>query len=53
MQNGSRNVGGVFRGQKLHRMGNPEDIAHAVVFLASENAAYITGTILHVNGGMY
>ena len=37
----------------LNRMGNPEDIAHAVEFLASENAAYITGTILHVNGGMY
>ena len=37
----------------LNRMGNPEDIAHAVEFLVSENAAYITGTILHVNGGMY
>ena len=37
----------------LNRMGNPEDIAHAVEFLASEKAAYITGTILHVNGGMY
>ena len=37
----------------LNRMGNPEDIAHAVEFLASENAAYITGSILHVNGGMY
>jgi len=37
----------------LGRLGSPEDIAHAVVFLASEHAAYITGQILHVNGGMY
>jgi len=37
----------------LGRLGSPEDIAHAVSFLASENAAYITGQILHVNGGMY
>ena len=29
------------------------DIANAVAFLASEEASYITGTILHVNGGMY
>lgn len=35
------------------RMGNPEEIASAVCFLASEGAAYITGTTLHVNGGMY
>ncbi len=35
------------------RMGTPEDIAYAVDFLASEAAAYITGTTLHVNGGMY
>jgi 3-oxoacyl-[acyl-carrier protein] reductase len=37
----------------LGRLGSPEDIAHAVVFLASPQAAYITGTTLHVNGGMY
>ena len=37
----------------LGRMGDPEDIANAVAFLASEDASYITGTILHVNGGMY
>ncbi|MDQ6957970.1 MAG: 3-oxoacyl-ACP reductase FabG [Mariprofundaceae bacterium] len=37
----------------LGRLGSPDDIAQAVVFLASENAAYITGQILHVNGGMY
>jgi len=37
----------------LGRLGSPEDIAHAVVFLASAQAAYITGATLHVNGGMY
>jgi 3-oxoacyl-[acyl-carrier protein] reductase len=37
----------------LGRLGSPDDIAHAVVFLASPNAGYITGTTLHVNGGMY
>ena len=31
----------------------PEDIAHAVAFLASPEAGYITGATLHVNGGMY
>ncbi len=37
----------------LGRMGDADDIANAVAFLASEEASYITGTILHVNGGMY
>ena len=37
----------------LGRLGSPEDIAHAVVFLASPRAGYITGATLHVNGGMY
>ncbi|HEV2612044.1 MAG TPA: 3-oxoacyl-ACP reductase FabG [Noviherbaspirillum sp.] len=37
----------------LGRFGLPEDIAAAVAFLASPQAAYITGTTLHVNGGMY
>ncbi|MHB1529739.1 MAG: 3-oxoacyl-ACP reductase FabG [Acidiferrobacteraceae bacterium] len=37
----------------LHRLGQPEDIARAVAFLASPEAAYITGTVLHVNGGLY
>ena len=35
------------------RMGLPEEIAHAVAFLASEHASYINGQVLHVNGGMY
>ncbi len=37
----------------LGRLGTPEDIASAVAFLASPQAAYITGATLHVNGGMY
>ena len=37
----------------LGRMGDADDIANAVVFLASKEASYITGTVLHVNGGMY
>ncbi len=37
----------------IGRMGKPEEIAHAVAFLASPQASYITGTELHVNGGMY
>jgi 3-oxoacyl-[acyl-carrier protein] reductase len=36
----------------LGRVGSPEDIAHATVFLASEEASYITGHVLNVNGGM-
>lgn len=34
-------------------MGTPEDVASAVLFLASEGASYITGHTIHVNGGMY
>ena len=35
------------------RLGEPNDIAASVVFLASDESAYLTGTTLHVNGGMY
>lgn len=37
----------------LGRLGKPEEVAFAVAFLAAPQAAYITGTTLHVNGGMY
>lgn len=37
----------------LGQLGKPQDIAHAVAFVASPQAAYITGQELHVNGGMY
>lgn len=37
----------------LGRLGKPSDIAHAVAYLASPRAAYVTGQELHVNGGMY
>ena len=37
----------------LGRLGRPEDVAEAVAYLASERAGYVTGTTLHVNGGMF
>ena len=37
----------------LNHFGTPEDIAAAVLFLASNEAKYITGQTLHVNGGMF
>jgi 3-oxoacyl-[acyl-carrier protein] reductase len=37
----------------LKRLGTPDDVAHAIVFLASDEASYITGHVLAVNGGMY
>jgi 3-oxoacyl-[acyl-carrier protein] reductase len=43
----------ILHGIPLKRMGTPEDIASAVAFLASEEASYITGHVLNVNGGMY
>jgi 3-oxoacyl-[acyl-carrier protein] reductase len=36
----------------LHRLAAPEDIARAVLFLASDHASYITGTCLAVDGGL-
>jgi len=46
-------IAGLLQQIPLGRFGLPEDIAAAVGFLASSHAAYITGTTLHVNGGMY
>lgn len=43
----------IFQRIPMLRMGNIEDIAAAVLFLASDGAGYITGQTLHVNGGMY
>ncbi len=37
----------------MRRFGLPEEVAHAAVFLASDHAAYITGHVMNVNGGMY
>jgi 3-oxoacyl-[acyl-carrier protein] reductase len=37
----------------LGRLGSVEDVAHAVRFLAGDDAAYLTGQIIHVNGGLY
>ena len=36
----------------LARLGQPEDVARCVSFLVSENASYITGQVINVNGGM-
>jgi 3-oxoacyl-[acyl-carrier protein] reductase len=37
----------------LGHLGKPQDIAHAVAFVASPEAGYITGQEIHINGGMY
>lgn len=37
----------------LERLGRPEDVAHAVLFLVLEASSYITGQVLNVNGGLY
>ncbi|WP_032093026.1 3-oxoacyl-ACP reductase FabG [Necropsobacter rosorum] len=44
---------GILSNVPAGRLGEPQDIAKAVAFLASDDAAYITGTTLHVNGGLY
>jgi len=37
----------------LGSLGTPEDVAGAVAYLASDDAGYVTGQVMHVNGGMY
>ena len=44
--------GGILSQIPAGRMGTPEEIAAAALFLASPEAAYVTGTVIHVNGGM-
>ena len=48
-----RQKAGILGNVPAGRLGEPKDIAKAVAFLASDDAAYITGTTLHVNGGLY
>ena len=43
----------ILAGIPMKRIGSAEDVAAAVRFLASEEAGYITGHVLNVNGGMY
>ncbi|MGG1311247.1 3-oxoacyl-[acyl-carrier-protein] reductase [Cohnella laeviribosi] len=44
---------GILNQVPLGRMGKPEDVAHAVVYLASDAASYMTGQTIHIDGGMY
>jgi 3-oxoacyl-[acyl-carrier protein] reductase len=37
----------------LERLGTPDDVAAAVAYLASEEASYVTGTVINVSGGLY
>jgi 3-oxoacyl-[acyl-carrier protein] reductase len=43
----------IFKDIPTNRLGDPKEIAATVGFLASDDAAYITGETIHVNGGMY
>jgi 3-oxoacyl-[acyl-carrier protein] reductase len=36
----------------MGRLGSPDDVAHAVAYLCSEEAAYVTGQVLPIDGGM-
>jgi 3-oxoacyl-[acyl-carrier protein] reductase len=43
----------LFSSIPMQRIGRPEDVASAALYLASEGAAYVTGQVLQVNGGLY
>jgi len=43
----------MLNGIPMKRLGQPEEVASLVCFLASKQAAYITGETIHVNGGMF
>jgi 3-oxoacyl-[acyl-carrier protein] reductase len=45
--------GNVLTAIPVGRLGRPEDVAEAALFLASEAAAYVTGQVIGVNGGLY
>ncbi|KAB2922727.1 MAG: 3-oxoacyl-ACP reductase FabG [Bacteroidetes bacterium] len=45
-------IAGIKERTPLQRLGDPQDIAHAYLFLASDEAAFVTGTVLSVDGGM-
>jgi len=49
---GAKILEGMRRGIPLRRLGRPEDVAGAVAYLASEEAAYVTGQVLSVSGGL-
>ncbi len=52
-QLGEEQIATLLRQVPLARFGTPEDVAYATAFLASPQASYITGAVLHVNGGMF
>ena len=51
-EQGQKVLAGMRRAVPLGRLGRPEDIAPAVVYLLSEGAAYVTGQVLSVSGGL-
>ena len=52
-QNNGINIEELIKEIPLGRFGDPEEIAHLVSFICSEEASYITGQVIHVNGGLY
>jgi 3-oxoacyl-[acyl-carrier protein] reductase len=48
-----KDVAEIRRGTPLRRIGSPEDVAHAVSYLASDDAGYVTGQVLMIDGGVF